>query len=150
MNPAAPMDYSMPSSSSSLFNIPQLAEDGSNWVTYKHHMTITLGMCGLREYVDGTVPIPPRFVTDSTGVVKDVNGNMKTADEVKENRKEVNEYTQNDSLIQQHIFSTITDRLMLQLRSQLTGAAMWTEVKKLHKGMSALVKADMCKHMLLT
>jgi hypothetical protein len=39
---------------------------------------------------------------------------------------------------------------MLQLRSQLTGAAMWTEMKKLHEGKSALVKADMRKHMLLT
>jgi hypothetical protein len=38
---------------------------------------------------------------------------------------------------------------MLQLGSQLTGATMWTEVKKLHKGKSALVKADMRKHMLL-
>jgi hypothetical protein len=139
------MDYSMPSSSSSLFNILQLAEDGSNWVTYKHHMTIALGTHGLGEYVDGMVPIPPHFVMDSMGVVKDVNGNMKTADEVKDNRKEVNEYAQKDSLVQQHIFSTITDRLMLQLGSQLTGATMWTEVKKLHEGKSALVKVDMCK-----
>jgi hypothetical protein len=147
MSPAAPMDYSMPSSSSPLFN---LAEDGSNWVTYKQYMTITLGARGLGEYVDGTVPIPPCFVTNSMGVVKDVNGNTKTADEVKENRKEINEYTQKDLLVQQHIFSTITDRLMLQLRSQLTGATMWTKVKKLHEGKSTLVKADMCKHMLLT
>jgi hypothetical protein len=78
-----------------------------------------------------------------------VNGNTKTADEVKENRKEINKYTQKDSLVQQHIFSTITDRLMLQLGSQLTGATMWTEVKKLHEGKSILVKADMHKHMLL-
>jgi hypothetical protein len=49
---------------------------------------------------------------DSMGVVKDVNGNTKTMDEVKENRKEINEYTQKDSLVQQHIFSTITDRLI--------------------------------------
>jgi hypothetical protein len=82
MSPAAQMDYSMPSSSSSLFNIPQLAEDGSNWVTYKQHMTIALGAHGLGEYVDGTVPIPLCFVTDSMGVVKDVNGNTKTVDEV--------------------------------------------------------------------
>jgi hypothetical protein len=67
------MDYSMPSSSSSLFNILQLAEDGSNWVTYKQRMTIALGAHGLGEYVDGTIPIPPRFVTDSTGIVKDAN-----------------------------------------------------------------------------
>jgi hypothetical protein len=54
MSPAATMDNSMPSTSSSLFNIPQLAEDGSNWVTYKHRMTIALGARRLGEYVDGT------------------------------------------------------------------------------------------------
>jgi hypothetical protein len=46
------MDNSMPSSSSSLFNILQLAEDDSNWVTYKHRMTIALGTHRLGEYVD--------------------------------------------------------------------------------------------------
>jgi hypothetical protein len=51
------MDYNVPSSSSSLFNIPQLAEDGSNWVTYKHHMMIALGACRLGENVDGMVPV---------------------------------------------------------------------------------------------
>jgi hypothetical protein len=43
----------MPSSSSSLFNILQLAEDRSNWVTYKHRMMIALGARRLGEYVDG-------------------------------------------------------------------------------------------------
>jgi hypothetical protein len=144
------MDYSMPSSSSSLFNIPQLAEDGSNWVTYKHRMTIALGAHGLGEYVDGTVPIPTRYVADSAGILESTPGKPATADEIKENMKEVNEYTQKDSLVQQHIFSTITDRLMLQLGSTLTGAAMWAQVKKLHEGKSMLVKVDMRKRMLLT
>ncbi|KAJ8582924.1 hypothetical protein M405DRAFT_776001, partial [Rhizopogon salebrosus TDB-379] len=128
MSPAAPMDYSMPSSSSSLFNIPQLAEDGSNWVTYKHRMTIALNAHGLGEYVDGTVLIPTRYVADSAGILESAPGKPATADEIKENRKEVNEYTQKDSLVQQHIFSTITDRLMLQLGSTLTGATMWAQV----------------------
>jgi hypothetical protein len=65
MSPAATMDNSMPSSSSSLFNIPQLAEDGSNWVTYKHCMTIVLGAHGLGEYVDETA-IRPILITTAT------------------------------------------------------------------------------------
>jgi hypothetical protein len=59
------MDNSMPSSSSSLFNIPQLAEDGSNWVTYKHHMTIVLGTRGLGEYVNG-MAVRPILITTAT------------------------------------------------------------------------------------
>jgi hypothetical protein len=68
---------------------------------------------------------------------------------MKENRREVAEYTQKDYLIEQHIFGTVTDRMMLQISHQTTGAAMWKEIKTLHEGKSTLVKADVRKRMLL-
>jgi hypothetical protein len=68
---------------------------------------------------------------------------------MKENRREVAEYMQKDYLVQQHIFGTVTDRMMLQISHQTTGAAMWKEIKTLHEGKSTLVKADVRKRMLL-
>jgi hypothetical protein len=65
MSPATTMDNSMPSSSSSLFNILQLAGGGSNWVTYKLHMTIALDAHGLGEYVDG-MAVRPILITTAT------------------------------------------------------------------------------------
>jgi hypothetical protein len=56
---------------------------------------------------------------------------------------------QKDYLVQQHIFGTVTDRMMLQISNQTTGAAMWKEIKRLHDGKSALVKVDVRKRMLL-
>jgi hypothetical protein len=48
MSPAAPsMDTTLPSAGSSLFNIPQLAEDGTNWITYKERMLTMIGARGL-------------------------------------------------------------------------------------------------------
>jgi hypothetical protein len=104
MSPAATMDNSMPSTSSSLFNIPQLAEDGSNWVTYKHCMMIALGARGLGEYVDRTA-VRPILITTATSQ----SGITATTEEIKENRREVAKYTQKDYLVQQHIFGTVTD-----------------------------------------
>jgi hypothetical protein len=52
------------------------------------------------------------------------------------------EYTQKDYLIQQHIFRTVADQMMLQISHHTTGAAMWKEIKTLHEGKSALVKVD--------
>jgi hypothetical protein len=75
------MDNSMPSSSSSLFDIPQLVEDGSNWVTYKHRMTIALGTHRLGEYVDGTA-VRPILITTATSR----SGITATTEEVKENK----------------------------------------------------------------
>jgi hypothetical protein len=59
---------------------------------------------------------------------------MATPEEVKENKKEVAEYMQKDFFVQQHIFGIVTDRMMLQISSQTTGATMWTEIKTLHEG----------------
>jgi hypothetical protein len=68
---------------------------------------------------------------------------------MKENKREVAKYTQKDYLVQQHIFRTVTDQMMLQISHQTTGAAMWKEIRTLHEGKSALIKADMRKCMLL-
>ncbi|OJA13248.1 hypothetical protein AZE42_10749, partial [Rhizopogon vesiculosus] len=40
------MDNMLPSTNS-LFNVPQLAEDGSNWITYKERALTALGARGL-------------------------------------------------------------------------------------------------------
>jgi hypothetical protein len=100
-------------------------------------MTIALGARGLGEYVDGTA-VRPILITTATSR----SGITATMEEIKENRREVAEYTQKDYLVQQHIFGTVTDRMMLQISHQTTGAAMWKEIKTLHEGKSTLVKAD--------
>jgi hypothetical protein len=107
-------------------------------------MMIALGARGLREYVDGTA-IRPILITTATSP----SGKMATLEEVKENKREVAEYTQKDYLIQQHIFRTVTDQMMLQISHQTTGAVMWKEIRTLYEGKSALVKVDVRKCMLL-
>jgi hypothetical protein len=107
-------------------------------------MTIALGACGLGEYVDRTA-VRPILITTATSQ----SGIMATTEEMKENRREVAEYMQKDYLVQQHNFRTVTDRMMLQISHQTTGAAMWKEIRTLHEGKSALVKADVRKCMLL-
>jgi hypothetical protein len=110
-------------------------------------MMIALGARGLGEYVDETA-VRPILITTATSP----SGKIATPEEAKENKnkREVAEYMQKDYLVQQHIFGTITDRMMLQISHQTTGAAMWKEIKTLHEGKSTLVKVDVRKHMLLT
>jgi hypothetical protein len=92
-------------------------------------MTIALGARRLGEYVDGTA-IRPILITTATSP----SGKTATPEEVKENKREVAEYMQKDYLVQQHIFGTVTDRMMLQISHQTTGAAMWKEIRTLHEG----------------
>ena len=46
------MDYMLPGTNSPLFDIPQLAKDGINWITYKDRVLIACGVWGLMHYVN--------------------------------------------------------------------------------------------------
>jgi hypothetical protein len=49
-----------------LFNIPKLADDGLNWITYKERMLTAIGARGLMRYTDGCKVKPDPFEVDST------------------------------------------------------------------------------------
>jgi hypothetical protein len=56
-------------------------------------------------------------VTPTVTVYTKIGRGMATPEEVKDNKKEVAKYTQKDFFIQQYIFRTVTDRMMLQISS---------------------------------
>ncbi|OJA07736.1 hypothetical protein AZE42_08442 [Rhizopogon vesiculosus] len=60
------MDTTLPSSNSALFNIPKLADDGLNWITYKERMLTAIGARGLMRYTDGRKIKPIPFAVDPT------------------------------------------------------------------------------------
>jgi hypothetical protein len=43
MSPDTAMDTALPNTNSGLFNIPEQAEDGSNWISYKERMLTAIG-----------------------------------------------------------------------------------------------------------
>ncbi|KIJ08517.1 hypothetical protein PAXINDRAFT_18356 [Paxillus involutus ATCC 200175] len=118
------MDTTLPSSNSALFNIPKLAEDGTNWITYKERM--------LTAIVDPT-----------TGQATKADGTAPTQTEIDERDEKIDEFYQKDSLVKQQIFSTITDRLLLLVQKLDGAAAVWKEVCKIHEGKTELVQIDL-------
>jgi hypothetical protein len=138
------MDYALPSTGSTLFNIPQLAEDGTNWITYKERMLTAIGARGLMRYVDGRAVKPVPYKVDATkGILMKSDGSQATETEVEELDKKIDEYYQKDSLVKQQIFSTVTDRVLLRIQKQDGASAIWTEVCKIHEGKTELVQIDL-------
>jgi hypothetical protein len=43
MSSGSIMDTTLPSTNSNLFNVPKLAKDGSNWITYKERTLMVIG-----------------------------------------------------------------------------------------------------------
>jgi hypothetical protein len=145
MSPVSTIDTMLPSSNSALFNIPKLANDGLNWITYKEKMLTALGAQGLMRYTNGhkTKPIP--FPIDKlTGKVTKSDGTMPMAVDLEELEDKIDEYQQKDSLVKQQIFSTISDQLLLRIQNLDCAATIWAKVCKIHEGKMELVQIDLC------
>ncbi|KAJ8586558.1 hypothetical protein M405DRAFT_743377, partial [Rhizopogon salebrosus TDB-379] len=119
------MDTTLPGTNSALFNIPQLAEDGSNWITYKQRAMTAIGARGLMRYLDGRITKPVPFKTDSSGKVVKPDGTAPSTTEIEELEKKIDEYYQKDSLVKQHVFSMISDRLLLRVQNLDNASKIW-------------------------
>src|SRR6266404_829321 len=145
MGPApTTFDTMLPSTSSALYNIPKLAEDGTNWITYKERMLTTVSARGLMRYVDGRATLPAPFALDpKTQLPITVKGAAPTDAEIEALDDKIDDYYQKDALVKQHIFSTISDRLLLQVQGLLSASKIWAEIKTIHEGKTELVQVDL-------
>jgi len=143
MSPATTMDTTLPSSNSALYNIPQLAEDGSNWIMYKQRATTVIGARGLMWYLDGCIMKPVPYKTDSSGKTVKPDGSTAMETKIEELEKKIDEYYQKDSLVKQHIFSTISDWLLLQVQNLDNASKIWEEVHTIHECKTELVQIDL-------
>jgi hypothetical protein len=143
MSPAPAMDTTLPATSSSLFNVPKLAEDGTNWITYKERTLTAIGARGLMRYVDSRAVQPIPFVVDvKTGAVTKPDGTPPSQTEINDLDKKLDKYYQCNSLVKQQVFSTITDRLLLQVQKLEAASDVWKEVCQIHEGKTELVQID--------
>src|SRR6267154_857797 len=108
MSPDTAMDSMLLSTTSALFNVPKLAKDGSNWITYKEQMLTAIGARGLMRNVDGRAAKPvPFLINPKMSGISKPDGSTPMQMEINELDKKINEYLQKDSLIKQQMFSTI-------------------------------------------
>jgi len=145
MGPApTSLDNMLPTSSSSLFNIPKLAEDGSNWITYKERMLTAIGARGLMRYIDGRVKQPiPFAMSPTTGELLKADGKPATDAEIEALDDKLDEFCQKNSMVKQHIFSTLSDRLVVRIKHLKSASMIWVEIRKLHEGKTELVQVDL-------
>src|SRR5882762_1428718 len=145
MGPApTTFDNMLPSSSSALFNIPKLADDGTNWITYKERLLTTISARGLMRYVEGRAVKLEPFKLDPKGkklLKEDTTEATEAEWEAREDK--IDEWYQKDSLAKQHIFSTIMNRLLLRIKKLGDASKIWAEICKIHEGKTELVQVDL-------
>lgn len=140
----AKMDTALPSTNSTLFNVPKLAEDGTNWITYKERTLTAIGARGLMRYADGRARKPVPYAIDAkTRLPTKSDGTAATQDEIDALDKKLDEFYQKDSLVKQQIFSTITDRMLLRVQKLEVASKVWAEICDIHEGKTELVQIDL-------
>ena len=143
MSPA--MDSMHSTSTSTLYNVPQLAKDGGNWITYKERVTTAVYARGLRRYLEGRAvcPAPLAMSTATVPVPVMPGGSNATEAEIEAHEVKIDEYHQKDSLVKQQLFSTITDRVLLRVQKVGASSAVWAAICKIHEDKSDLVQIDL-------
>src|SRR5882762_1693146 len=127
MGPApTTLDIMLPATSSALYTIPKLAEDGTNWITYKERLLTAIGARGLMRYIDGRTKQPLPFKLDPAGkeLVKE-DGKPATEAEQEAREDKIDEWYQKDAYVKQHIFTMITDRLLLRVKKLPNASEIW-------------------------
>ena len=94
-------------------------------------------------YLDGRITKPVPYTTDSSGKTVKADGSTATETEIEELEKKIDEYYQKDSLVKQHIFSTISDRLLLRVQNLDKVSKIWEEIRTIHEGKTELVQIDL-------
>jgi len=145
MGPApTSFDNMLPGANSVLFSIPNLADDGSNWVTYKERMLNTIGARGLMRYVDGRAAKPVPFaISAKTRLPVKADGSATTEEEREAKDDKIDEWYQKDALVKQHIYSTISNRLLWRVKGLPDASKIWDEIRKVHEGKTELVQVDL-------
>jgi hypothetical protein len=87
------------------------------------------------RYVDGQALKPISFKVDATtGAVMKFDGSTASPTEIEELDKKLDEFYQKNSLVRQHVFSTITGRLLLRVQKLDSASKIWTKICHIHEG----------------
>src|SRR5258705_3997095 len=98
----------------------------------------------MMRYIDGRVKQPiPFALSPTTGEPLKADGKPATDAEIEALDDRLDEFCQKNSLVKQHIFSTISDRLVMRVKNLQTASMIWVEIRKIHEGKTELVQVDL-------
>jgi hypothetical protein len=133
----------MTSSSVKILNLPKLKDDGSNWVTYKERILNTLTHKGLKRYVVGSAKQPIESELRDDGEYYMPKG-MKalTDDELEALEKKLDDFSQKEASVREVIYDTVSRTTFLQIKNELTSAAVWKSLALIFEDKGELTQLD--------
>ena len=137
------------STTSSIFGISKLAEDGSDWPTWRRKAEAAFGArLGLMAHIDGRAVQPTMLEFDLenrawkyTDIAR--SEETPTAEEVTAFETKYDLWIQRENLIKNQLWSTIPARLQLLVQNYKTTYEIWNAICEDNETKSDLAKADL-------
>lgn len=136
--------------------IPQLADDATNWVTYSTRLSnYVASKPGSKKHLDGRAhkPLTLKVVRDTNGklqVVLDDGTTVATQADIDNREKLIDEWDTREAAVKQIIFSSISDRRLMDIQELDTAHEMWTRLCQIHQDkpdLSAVAKRTQLNNM---
>ena len=132
MGPATNM--STPDATSSaikLTQLPKLARDGENWLTYQEKVVNAIKARKLRRHLTGTARKPVDIV-EKEGKFFSFSGTELTSKQLDEHEDELDVWEEKEAQLRELVYNTVDNSTFLQIKGQPTAAKMWEKLVSIY------------------
>ena len=130
------------SSNIKVINLPRLAEDGSNWVTYKERIINNLTSKGLMRHVKGLVKPPATLEEREGAYFKAKSTTALTEKELDDHYTELDTYETKQAQVRDVIYETVSKSVFLEVKNEATATDVWKKVISIHETKGTMSYTD--------
>ena len=112
--------------------LPKLASDGENWLTYQERVTNAATARNLRRHLLGTA-LQPSSVEERDGeFFLPGSTTALSADALETLETSVDSWHQKEAQVRELIYNTVDNSTFLQIKGEKTAAALWKKLTSIH------------------
>jgi len=111
--------------------LPKLASDGENWLTYHERVLNAATAQGLRCHLVGTA-LKPSPIVEKEGKLYLSADDILPPEAIEKHETLIDSWDQKEAQVRELIYNTVDSASFLQIKGEKTAAALWTKLTSIH------------------
>ena len=112
--------------------LPKLASNGENWLTYQERVTNAAAARGLRRHLVGTALKPSSVIERDGRFYLPSSTDPLSEDALEEHETSVDTWEQKQAQVRELIYNTVDNSTFLQIKGEKTAADLWKKLTSIH------------------
>ncbi len=113
--------------------LPKLASDGENWLTYHERVLNAATARGLRRHLVGTALRPTDLVEKAGKFYLSATATVPLSDDdVDKHETSIDSWEQKEAQVRELIYNTVDNSSFLQIKGERTAADLWKKLSSVH------------------